>query len=240
MEFFYGIISKYKNYIIVSAVLIVCFVLNDIIIFKVSKPYKNDSVTANSSEIALNISDEKNDESVINNQFYVDVKGEVKKPGVYLVDSSMKVDDAIKLAGGLTKNASTLDINLSKKLYDQMVIIVSKKEKKSVSVTNCNSKSNLDNNTVLNNDASILSNSSDISSSDIKEDYSTTKSDVVLVNLNLATIDELTTLPGIGESKAEKIIEYRKDNCFNSIEDIMNVSGIGEALFEKIKAYITV
>ena len=51
----------------------------------------------------------------------------------------------------------------------------------------------------------------------------------------------LTSLSGIGESKAETIVDYRnKNGNFKSIDDIMNVSGIGEALFEKIKDYITV
>jgi competence protein ComEA len=48
------------------------------------------------------------------------------------------------------------------------------------------------------------------------------------------------TVSGIGESKAIAIIDYRKNNKFNTIEDIMNVSGIGESLFAKIKEYITV
>ena len=48
------------------------------------------------------------------------------------------------------------------------------------------------------------------------------------------------TVSGIGESKAIAIIDYRKTNKFNKIEDIMNVSGIGESLFAKIKSYITV
>ena len=48
------------------------------------------------------------------------------------------------------------------------------------------------------------------------------------------------TIPNIGESKADKIIEYRNKNKFEKIEDILNVSGIGESIFEKIKTYITV
>jgi len=48
------------------------------------------------------------------------------------------------------------------------------------------------------------------------------------------------SVSGIGESKADSIIEYRNKTKFNSVEDIMNVSGIGESLFEKIKMYITV
>ena len=47
------------------------------------------------------------------------------------------------------------------------------------------------------------------------------------------------TLSGIGESKAENIIEYRKQNKFNDISDIKNVKGIGDSIFEKIKNNIT-
>ena len=61
-----------------------------------------------------------------------------------------------------------------------------------------------------------------------------------LVNINTATIDELQTIKGVGESKAKSIIEYRKENKFIKIEDIKNVSGIGDSLFEKIKDYITI
>jgi len=60
------------------------------------------------------------------------------------------------------------------------------------------------------------------------------------VNINTATIEELQTINGIGESKAKSIIEYRKTNGkFKSIEDIKNVEGIGDKLYETIKIYIT-
>lgn len=62
-----------------------------------------------------------------------------------------------------------------------------------------------------------------------------------MVNINTASREELMTLPGIGESKADSIISYRNENGrFNSIEDIMKISGIKEGAFEKIKSYITV
>lgn len=62
-----------------------------------------------------------------------------------------------------------------------------------------------------------------------------------LVNINTADKQMLTTLPGIGESRAESIIQYRDTRgCFVTIEDIMNVAGIKEAAFEKIKDYICV
>jgi len=55
------------------------------------------------------------------------------------------------------------------------------------------------------------------------------------VNLNTASAEELATLKGIGPATAQKIIEYRSEHKFNSIEDVMNVKGIGEKTFVKIK-----
>jgi competence protein ComEA len=55
------------------------------------------------------------------------------------------------------------------------------------------------------------------------------------VNLNTASAEELTTLKGVGPSTAEKIIEYRSEHKFNTVEDVMNVKGIGEKTFSKIK-----
>lgn len=61
------------------------------------------------------------------------------------------------------------------------------------------------------------------------------------VNINTATAEELSSLPGIGPTRAQSIIEYRTANGpFQSIEDIKNVKGIGDATFEKLKDKITV
>ena len=73
------------------------------------------------------------------------------------------------------------------------------------------------------------------------EDYKETTGKSSTVNLNTATLEELTSLPGIGESTAQKIIDYRKQNGkFKAIEDLKNVSGIGESKFDNIKDKITV
>ena len=61
------------------------------------------------------------------------------------------------------------------------------------------------------------------------------------VNLNTATAEQLTTIPGVGAKTAERIIEYRQKNGgFKKVEDLMNVSGVGEKSFLKMKPLITV
>lgn len=61
-----------------------------------------------------------------------------------------------------------------------------------------------------------------------------------LINLNTASMNDLMSLPGIGEVYAQRIIDYRSKKSFAQIDDIKNISGIGEKTFEKIKDLITV
>ena len=176
----------------------------------------------------------------------VDIKGKVKSPGVYEVSINSRVMDVIKKAGGLDSDADTSSINLSKKVYDEMVIVIySKKE-----VTNINTTKDSENKTIndcksnnnkIENEACI-DNVNDNSKTQQESDTKTTskKEEKTKININTASWDELETLSGIGESKARAIIEYRSENKeFKSIEDIINVRGIGQALFEKIKNSIT-
>lgn len=164
---------------------------------------------------------------------YVDIKGAVKKPGVYQVKSNSIVNDVIKLAGGLTSGATTKNINLSQKITNEMVIYIFKKSeltttKESIKCdTKCDTKCEpkiIEVNNCITTTTSINNESNENS----------------LININTASKEELMNLTGIGESKADAIIEYRNKNKFIKIEDIMNVSGIGEAAFAKIKDNITV
>ena len=166
----------------------------------------------------------------------VDIKGAVKKAGVYELDEGSRVSDLIKLAGGLKSNASTKYLNLSKKLTDEMVIkVYTENQIKNMNITyNVQEECKCPKEDITScAGASVIENGNgnDTNASDTINNK---------VSLNKASIDELMTLSGVGESKAKAIIEYRdENNGFKTIEEIMNVSGIGESAYNKIKDYIT-
>lgn len=162
---------------------------------------------------------------------YVDVKGSVKKPGVYEVKENAIVNDCIKMAGGITSSGTLSNINLSKKVTDEMVIYVFKKSEITTTARNevpCTTEVIEVNNCPI------------ITTNETKKEEPTTSVINKKVNINTATKEELTSLSGIGDSKAKSIIEYRKTNPFKAIEDLKNVSGIGDSLYESIKDSITV
>lgn len=254
------IFKKYMYVILICVV--ICFVLICVLF-----SYNSDDKIVLGDENVnsfLSVNEDGNLDTLKSNEiivsYYVDIKGEVVKPGVYEVSNDSRIVDVIKKAGGLTKNADTSLINLSKKVTDEMNIrIYSKKEvaaakesiKKEPEVIEiikeiekecvCPEVNNLCDNK---NDAVIES--ENISSKDEnnkKDDKNENKNDDVnnrLININTATKEELMSLTSIGEAKAKSIIEYREKDKFTKIEDILNVSGIGEALFDKIKENITV
>ncbi len=187
-----------------------------------------------------NINENKVEESIDKSEneileyIYVDVKGEVANPGVYKLNNGSRVIDAVKESGGVTKKANTRFINLSKLLNDGDVIVVysteeienAKKENIVYIETPCVCEE-------VKNDACYKDVDEE---SDNNSQTTNTK-----ININTATLEELKTLSGIGDAKANAIIEYRtKNGNFKSIEDLMNVSGISESLFSKIKENITV
>lgn len=201
----------------------------------------------------------------------VEIKGEVISPGVYEFDEGSRLKDLIDAAGGFSKKAYYDNINLSMKLKDEMVVVVYDKDnikKKASSVNkpnNVNKSSSANKNTSFSNktneknivpeyniDNSLKNNESVIEKSESKvvdeiksndNNSADNKNTLVnnLVNINTAGIKELSTLTGIGEAKAQKIIDYREANGgFKSIDEIMKVKGIGKATYEKFKANITI
>lgn len=162
----------------------------------------------------------------------IDIKGEIITPGVYELTTNNTVMDAINKAGGLTKTSDTSNINLSKKLEDEMVIIIySKKEIEQMKEENKIECPPCNNACIKEEDEKAK-----LEKEDEKESSVNGK-----ININEASLEELQNLDGIGEAKANAIIEYRnKNGSFKSIEDIKNVSGIGDSVYEKIKNNITV
>lgn len=171
----------------------------------------------------------------------VDVKGAVKKPGVYILDEGSIVNDAILASGGITSSGVTSNINLSKKLKDEMVIYIFNKSE--ISKQNSNNKVVCEvpkcscEQIVVNKD--IEASKEQEESAKIVNNEETTISNKISINTD--SITDLTRLTGIGEAKAKAIIEYRKANGdFATIEDIKKVPGISDNIYEKIKDYITV
>ena len=218
--FFY----EHQKYFMYSFLLL--FVCMSFSIIYVS--FNSDVKTVEPEVIALSDDEEKDEiiEKAVETIF-VDIKGEVENPGVYEMQLGDRVIDAVQMAGGFTDEATTDNVNLSKKLKDESVIIIPSYLKDYENVT-------------IKNDYEIDIND-DIVQSEKNESDEKIESSSNLININTASVVELMSLDGIGESKAKAIIEYRDINGdFENILDIKNVSGIGESIYEKIKDYITV
>lgn len=169
------------------------------------------SSSTKSSVSKFNSSSEKN-----KNEIMVDLKGAVAKPNVYQISSDERLVDLIRQAGGFTDKADQKSINLSAKLKDEEVIYVPK----------------------VGESSSSESTDSPISSS-VSNQISTTSGPKI--NINKADLTELQKLTGIGQKKAQDIIDFRmKNGDFKSIEDLGKVSGFGDKTLEKLKDEISI
>lgn len=222
--------SKKNRYIIVIAMILVVILfkklfINDIVLEKEgfndnfiedenissSENKNNDKLESKDQEYG-DLEEEDRNEDVILDEIYIHISGQVKIPGIYKLMTNDRVIDAINLAGGLLEEADLDRINLAKKLLDEdKIYIPSVGEVVDSSIEDINN----------------------ISSANSKSDSSNSK-----ININTCTQKDLESLPGIGEKTADKIIEYRKQNTFIEIEDIMEVKGIGQKKFEEISQYI--
>lgn len=146
-------------------------------------------------------------------KIFVHIAGEVMNPGVFPMETGMRVYEAIELAGGAKKDADLTLINMASKVQDEEKIYVPKEGEFPDSIPV-------------------------IGGSSISDTQGTSGK---LVNLNTADSNQLQELTGVGPSTADKIIQYRQDQgAFKRIEDIMNVSGIGEKTFAKFKDKICI
>ena len=170
-------------------------------------PKKEEAVEETEVVVTTVLAEKTEESATLEAVVFVDIKGEVKKPGVYQMKAGDRVKDAIDAAGGLTEEADSQKVNLAKRLEDQMVIVVPKVGEEVEEIL-----------------------AGETSKEATKEGK---------VNINTATVEELKTLKGVGEKKAEAIIEYRKKNgSFQTKEDLMKVRGIGKKLFESFQERI--
>lgn len=227
------IYEKYRDYVLFFIVLIIT-ILGNLYIYE----YFTSSIENIKEEAKeKNVKDEPTTKP---KNYVVDIKGEVKKPGVYTLKENDRVIDVVKKAGGFTKYADASSNNLSKKIKDEMVIVIySKDEINSYLLTKEKEQQKEEKCTtdIIKND-SCIENKNKEENKEVSLNENNNK-ETNLININTATKEELTTISGIGDSKAESIIAYRKEHKFETIEDIKNVSGIGDSLYEKIKDYIT-
>ena len=199
------------NWKVKGNVLFVCLIIG-MGLFWMSRQGEEVEEAATSLAETTILPQEVEDKTTISTVFYVDVKGEVHHPGVYQMKAENRVKDLIEAAGGFTPLADDQKLNLAQLLGDQMVIVVPKKGEE------------------------VNSELAQAPTSQKKEVGKEGK-----VNINTATVEELKTLKGIGEKKAEAIIEYRKKNgSFKNKEELMKVRGIGKKLYESFQERVIV
>lgn len=171
-----------------------------------------DTVTGQgNSETADAMDGQGNSEAV--STIYVQVSGAVAHPGVYQLPEGSRIFEAIELAGGVTAEADITSVNQAQFLSDgQMIYMYAVGEEGAEGAA-----------TEAAGEKTAEAESDD------------------RVNINTATTEQLMTLPGIGQSKAESIISFREEHgAFCSVEEIMNIEGIKEGVFSKIKDRIKV
>ena len=226
-----------KDYIIIGIIIISVITFMVLNIGKV-KEFEEKETTGNieknitvSEESKDNKEKEGNEEDKKENissetGIFVHIDGYVNNPGVYQIKENERINLLIEKAGGLKNGYSIKNINLAAKLSDgDKVYIPSIEEEKTLGNQNNNNVNTIgkhtNNGNNLNNNVSITKNNK--------------------ININKANVSELKQITGIGESTANKIIDYRENvGKFKKIEDIKEVKGIGDSKFESLKNKITI
>lgn len=213
-------LSKKQLAIMIGIGAIIIFVIG-YYIYKISIPQESyEQLDIVSEDVK-----EQNKENVENNkeetnQIIIHIAGEVKNPGIVKIREGARIADVIEQAGGLTEQANITNINLAYVIEDGQKITIPSKEQDT---------------------QEYISNNSGEGVIEENQKTNTASTKNTTININKASKEELQTLQGIGESTAQKIIDYREQNGnFKQIEDIKNVQGIGDSKFEAIKGSIKV
>lgn len=222
-----------KQIIIITIIIITLATLTTTALY-FYEPKKEKKISSLKVKKTTNQVEKKKTTSETQEKYMVDIKGEVISPGIYELENNSRVIDVINEAGGLTENADTTVINLSKRIEDEMVIIIYSKWQVE------NWKETKEQEKYLQEQCISPKEGQTINDACIEETEENSNISTSIININTATKEELMTLTGIGEAKANAIISYREKTPFAKIEDIKNVSGIGDSVYEEIKNHITV
>lgn len=157
----------------------------------------------------------KNEKNITNKKITVYISGAVSKPGIVTLNEGDRLATAVEKVGGMTKKADLDGVNMAIRVKDEMHYIIPKIGE-----------------VVKDNNSQV------VKEGNINQDESSKASQI---NINIATIEELDTLPGVGEATANKIVNHRSEKGdFKSVEEIKNVNGIGDKKFEDMKDLICV
>lgn len=171
---------------------------------------KGNGENENTENKSSNNKDSENQENINHSKIVVDIKGAVKAPKEYELEAGSRVRDLIEIAGGLTPEADEEKIYFSKILEDEQCIKIYKIGEE------------------------VLD--SEIEAEGQQEKGTGAVDSKGKININKATVDELMTIPGIGQVKAQSIVDYRNENGkFNSIDELTNITGIGVKTLEKLR-----
>ncbi len=175
-----------------------------------SQNSKGNGEDENTENKDSNNKDSENQENINDSKIVVDIKGAVKAPKEYELKAGSRVRDLIEIAGGLTPEADEEKIYFSKILEDEQCIKIYKIGEE------------------------VLD--SEIEVEEQQEKGTGAVDSKGKININKATVDELMTIPGIGQVKAQSIVDYRNENGkFNSVDELTNITGIGVKTLEKLR-----
>ncbi len=225
LKWYASFLREHKN--AVKTAVIIVIVIAAVLLFglKGEKSELSDTISGQSSEgtyledfsADTEVSSEKEEAGQLSGEgdaeeIYVDIGGQVKKPGVYPVKEGTRIFEVIEQVGGFTEQAEISSVNQAETVTDGQKIWIPSEEEAGAAALGPG-------------DAAV--------SGGKRADGK--------ININTADSGTLQEIPGVGPVTAEKIIAYRtSQGKFSSIEEIKNVSGIGEKTFEKMKDKITV
>ena len=162
-------------------------------------------------EESININEEMNEKT---EKMKIHITGEVNNEGIVELEEGARIDDAIKIAGGITGLADLSKVNLAYELSDGQKIYIPSKNEEIEEYVESEAGENV------------------LEESEVSQGK---------ININIADSSALQAINGVGESLANKIIAYREENGkFKSVDELKNVSGIGDKKFEDIKDKVVV